>query len=89
MVYDNNSIWSETQYRYFHFGHFHSARMFSTPLCKVEIHNNMPPRDHYAESMGFRDNIGLSKAIVYHKNYGEISRYTYNLPMEIRDKFND
>lgn len=89
MVYDNNNIWSETQYRYFHFGHFHSARMFSTPLCKVEIHNNMPPRDHYAESMGFRDNIGLSKAIVYHKNYGEISRYTYNLPMEIRDKFND
>lgn len=82
MVYDNEAIFSNTKYRYFHFGHFHSYRAFSNPLVNVEVHNNLPPNDRWADSMGYRGNIGLSKAIVYHKEYGEISRFNFNLPIE-------
>lgn len=82
MVVDNEAIFSSTKYRYFHFGHHHQYKAFSTPLATIEVHNNMPPRDKWAESNGYRGNIGMSKAIVYHEDYGEISRFNFNLPIE-------
>ncbi len=86
LAYDNKDAFSQSDYRYFHFGHFHQAKAFNSPLVNVEIHNNLPPRDRWAESMGFRGNIGISKAIVYHRNYGEISRFNFNLPIELPNK---
>lgn len=82
IVSDNKSVFSQSNHCYMHFGHFHSYRAFNTPLVNIEIHNNLPPRDRWAESMGFRGNIGVSKAIVYHKEYGELNRITFNLPLE-------
>ena len=84
LLYDNQEILSELKYRYFHFGHFHQNKSFSSPMVKVEIHSNLPPRDFWTSSMGYRDNIGLSKSIVYHKDYGEISRNTFNLPENLK-----
>ena len=86
MVFDNQEVFSNTRHRYFHFGHFHSYKSFNTPLVNIEVHSNLPPRDRWAESMGFRGEIGLSKSIVYHIDYGEISRFTFNLPFEQPDK---
>lgn len=81
MVYDNQANFSDSKYRYFHFGHFHQNKRFESALCAVEIHKNIIPRDMWAESMGFRGNIGEAKCITYHKNYGEIGRNTFNIAM--------
>lgn len=81
MVYDNQEIFSNSLYRYYHFGHFHSNKMFESALCKVEIHKNIIPRDSWAEGMGFRGSIGEAKSITYHQTYGEISRNTFNIKM--------
>ena len=42
----------------------------------------MVPLDNYAGSYGFRGEFGSSKAIIYHKDYGEISRFNFVLPIE-------
>jgi hypothetical protein len=81
LVYDNHQHFSNSVYRYYHFGHFHSNKIFETPLCKIEIHKNIIPRDAWAESQGFRGHIGEAKAISYHKEYGEIARSIFNIRM--------
>lgn len=81
MVYDNQENFSDSLYRYYHFGHYHTNKIKETPLCKIEIHKNIIPRDAWAESMGFRGNIGEAKAITYHKQYGEIGRNIFNIRM--------
>lgn len=86
LIADNMSVVSDSLYRYFHFGHFHTDKSFSTPLCKIEVHTNLPPTDHWADSMGYRGLIGLAKAIVYHKLYGELSRNTFNIMMATHEK---
>lgn len=82
LLYDNQDYLSESKYRYFHFGHLHTNKSFSTPLVKVEVHQTMVPLDNYAGSYGFRGDFGSSKAIIYHKDYGEISRFNFALPIE-------
>ncbi len=64
-----------------HFGHFHQNKMFETPLCNIEIHKNIIPRDAWAEGMGFRGHIGQAKSITYHREYGEIGRNVFNIRM--------
>ena len=81
LVFDNQAIFSSTLYRTFHFGHFHQNKTFETPLCNIEIHKNIIPRDAWAEGMGFRGHIGQAKSITYHKEYGEIGRNVFNIRM--------
>ena len=81
MVFDNADYFSQSEYRYFHFGHFHSNKSFEGPICNIEVHKNIIARDMWAEGMGFRGNIGQAKSIVYHREYGEISRSTFNIQM--------
>lgn len=81
LVYDNQEVFSSTEYRYFHFGHYHSNKHFETPLCNVEIHKNIIPRDAWAEGMGFRGHIGEAKCITYHREFGEVGRSKFNIRM--------
>ena len=81
MVADNIDIFSNTNYRYFHFGHFHSNKSFEGPICNIEVHKNIIPRDMWAEGMGFRGNIGQAESITYHAEFGEISRSKFNIQM--------
>ena len=81
LVYDNQNYFSQSVYRYFHFGHYHKNKVFESPLCKIEVHKNIIPRDAWAESMGFRGTIGEAKSITYHKEYGEIARNIFNIRM--------
>ena len=80
LVADNMKDISSTEHRYFHFGHYHkNEKDKSFSLCEVEIHANNIPRDKWADSMGFRGKIGEAKAIVYHKEFGELSRNRFNI----------
>ena len=81
LIADNIDYISKSKYRYMHWGHYHKDKVIDGPLVKQEIHQNIMPRDAWAEGMGFRGNIGIAKSIVYHKEYGEISRNTFNIQM--------
>jgi len=81
LVYDNQEIFSQSEYRYFHFGHLHSNHTTEGTLCTVEVHKNITPRDKWAESMGFRGTIGQAKSITYHSEFGEIARSIFNIKM--------
>lgn len=82
LVYDNQEIFSNSLYRHFHFGHYHHDKIHGDEtLCKVEIHKNIIPRDKWADSMGFRGVIGDTKAIYYHRDFGEIGRSRFNINM--------
>lgn len=87
LVADNKDEFSASEYRYYHFGHFHTNKQVEGPLVNVEIHKNIIPRDSWAESMGFRGHIGEAKAIYYHAEYGEIGRSRFNIRM-LEDKEN-
>ncbi len=84
IVSDAKAIWSDVDYVYFHFGHIHTDKAYSTPLCKIESHANLIPRDNWAESMGYRGEIGMAKSITYSAEYGEISRNVFNIRMDER-----
>jgi hypothetical protein len=81
MVFDNQSIFSSTKHRFYHMGHVHHNRLEQGRLVTVECHQNLPARDEWASGMSFRGTLGQSKAITYHKKYGEVSRNLFNLQM--------
>jgi len=79
MVHDNQDIFSDTKYRYFHLGHTHKDSVYDSKLCRCESHRNLAPLNHWAYSMGYRSLPGTMKAITYSLDRGEISRSIYSL----------
>jgi len=79
MAFDCQDIFSETQHRFFHFGHNHVDSVRDTPICKSESHRNLPPQNHWAQSHGYRRGIGTMKSITYDTALGEVSRSLYNI----------
>lgn len=70
-------VFGRTKHSYAHLGHLHSDEVLETPLMKVERHRTLAPPDAYASKGGWvsgRD----SKAITYHKQFGEVHRMTIN-----------
>lgn len=79
MAHDKADIFSQTKYRYFHFGHTHKDAVYDSRLCKAESHRNLAPLNHWAFDKGFRGLPGSMKSITYHTSKGEISRNIYSL----------
>jgi hypothetical protein len=81
LIHDNRDIFSEIQYCYYHFGHYHSAKKLTEmSLVNIEIHKNLLPTNSWANVSGYRAmSIGEAKAITYHQEYGEVSRSTFNM----------
>lgn len=82
LIKDNKDVYSDMEYFWAHFGHYHHNRAYETSLVNsIEIHKNIIPQDNYADSHGYRGSIGYAKSITYHKEYGEVSRSTFNIKM--------
>jgi len=79
MAHDCHSIFSSTQHRFSHHGHFHIDSVRDGSLCKVEGHRHLAPSNTWSWSGGHRRGIGTMKAITYHTEQGEISRNIYNV----------
>lgn len=79
MAIDNQTIFSSTEHRFFHFGHSHVDAVKDTAICRCESHRNIIPLNAWAHSMGFRRGCGTMKSITYSKDNGEISRQIYNV----------
>lgn len=83
MAADQKEMWGNSSYRHWLIGHFHhdSANRFEGKEqkgVKVETFRTIVANEGYAHEAGYRtDQDG--KAIVYHKDYGEIERYTVNI----------
>ena len=77
---DYSSFWGVTRHRTIHTGHVHHDQVKEYVGCTVESHGILPPQDAYAAQNGYRSKSSM-KAIVLHKQYGEVARHTVNPEM--------
>lgn len=68
---------------YAHCGHFHNDAVEETSLMKIERHRTLAARDAYAASGGWLSGRD-AKVIVYHREFGEVSRLTLSPEMVSR-----
>lgn len=78
VAYDCQDIWSETKFRYVDTGHIHHQNIIETRTCQMESHNSLTAGDSFNFGHGYRSARRI-KSIVYHKDYGEISRNIVDL----------
>jgi len=80
MAADRPKDWGETKYRYWWTGHIHTDTMKDFVGCRVESFRVLPPEDAWAANKGYRSMSDM-KAIVLHKEFGEVARHTVNPAM--------
>lgn len=71
-------LFGRTKYSYGHIGHFHHAKrkpLGDDGLMDVQIHPTLAGKDDYAVKGGWLSQRG-AKAIIYHKNHGEVDTAT-------------
>lgn len=68
---------------YAHMGDKHHDLVVETNLMRVEQHRTLAPKDAYASAGGWLSGRD-AKVIVYHKEYGEVSRLTLSPEMVSR-----
>jgi len=77
MATDMAEAWGRTSYRVWLTGHVHHEAVKEYPGCHVETLGVLPPADAYAASNGYRSRQSM-KAIVFHREHGEVERHTVN-----------
>lgn len=80
MATDRQEAWGESDYRYWWTGHIHHDSSKDFPGCKVESFRVLPPEDAWAANAGYRSMRDM-KAIVIHKEFGEVARHIVNPAM--------
>lgn len=72
--------WGETEFRYGWTGHIHTDTKKEFNGMVVESFRTLAARDAWAASMGYKAGRDM-KAIVYHRDFGELERHTVNVAM--------
>lgn len=80
MAVDRPQDWADTVFRYIWTGHVHHDQMKDFPGARVESMRIIAPSDAHGDREGYRSMRDI-KAIVFHKEYGEVSRHTVNPDM--------
>lgn len=80
MAADRAEAWGRTKSRYWYTGHIHTQTVLELPGCVVESFNTLAPNDAYATSGGWRARENM-KAIVLHREHGEVARHTVSPAM--------
>jgi hypothetical protein len=80
MATDQPEAWGRTSCRLWLTGHVHHEAVKEYPGCNVETLGVLPPADAYAASNGYRSRQSM-KAIVFHREHGEVERHTVNPSM--------
>lgn len=78
MATDKPEEWGTSKYRYWLTGHIHHDTKTEFSGCSVESFRTLAAKDNYAHSGGYRAGQD-SKALVIHKDYGEVERHTINI----------
>lgn len=69
--------WGAAEHRFIHTGHIHNDTLKELRGAIVESHRILAPADAYAAHSGYRAGQGMN-AIVYHAEWGEVDRHTFN-----------
>ena len=80
MAADRPDMWGRTRYRYWLTGHVHHQSVKDYAGCSVESFRILPPADAYAANEGYRAPRDM-KAIMYHREFGQVGRNTVNPQM--------
>lgn len=80
MATDRPEDWGETEYRYCWTGHIHHDSVKEYPGCKVESFRVLGPNDAHHAGKGYRSGRDM-KAIILHREFGEVARHTVNPEM--------
>jgi hypothetical protein len=83
MATDKPKEWGSSDYRYWLTGHIHHDTRKEYSGCSVESFRTLAAKDAYAYSGGYRAGQD-SKALVIHKDYGEVERHTINIAQLIK-----
>lgn len=69
--------WGQTAFRFIHSFHLHHRAKFATEGhgCISEVHQTPTPQDAWHFGSGYLSGRSM-QSIVYHRNYGEVSRVT-------------
>ena len=78
MASDKPKEWGDATFRYWLTGHIHHDTLKEYSGCKVESFRTLAAKDNYAYAHGYRSGQD-SKALVIHKDHGEIERHTINI----------
>jgi hypothetical protein len=78
MATDRPKEWGDSQFRYWLTGHIHHDSRKEYSGCTVESFRTLAAKDNYAYSGGYRAGQD-TKALVIHKDFGEIERHTINI----------
>jgi len=69
MARDCNDIWSETEFRKWFVGHFHSQRKHDMRNCEIEYYRTLAPGDAWSIASGYRSFRDM-RCETYHKDNG-------------------
>ena len=83
MATDRPKDWGECEFRYWYTGHIHHDSKKEYSGCSVESFRTLAAKDQYAYSGGWRSGQD-SKAIVLHRDFGEVERHTINISQIMR-----
>lgn len=83
MATDKPKEWGSSDYRYWLTGHIHHDTRKEYSGCTVESFRTLAAKDNYAYSGGYRAGQD-SKALVIHKDYGEVERHTINIAQVLK-----
>lgn len=80
MANDQPEMWASSLFRVWHCGHFHHNQTKEMIGCTVETHRTLAATDAWHSYQGYRSGRDL-KGIVYHKDFGEMSRVRCGVEM--------
>lgn len=80
MATDRPEDWGQARFRYWLTGHVHNQRVFELPGCLVESFRTLAARDAWHSASGYRSGRDM-QAIVFDRQFGEVSRYRADISM--------
>lgn len=80
MAVDRPQDWGETEFRYVDTGHIHHDVVKEIQGVRVESLRTLAAKDPYHAMKGYRS-LRDTRAAVYHRDYGEVERYTVSAAM--------
>jgi len=80
MAVDRSEDWGQTVYRYIDTGHIHHDVVKEVQGVRIESLRTLAPKDPYHSFKGYRS-MRDTRAVAYHRSYGEVERYTVSAAM--------
>jgi hypothetical protein len=78
MANDRQTDWGETDFRYWHIGHFHTQKVHEPGGVVIEYARTLAAKDSWTNAKGYRSGRDLTRRL-YHKDWGEVETQRVNI----------